>query len=86
MTIVAIHDPGYEIKRKYNDLCIGKNTNIHKIRIPTVPIIESIIGIVEYPIPLNAPGNRSIIPQKKYGTVVMDKISSPHFITSASDV
>ena len=58
-------------------------TNIQNILIPTVPITDNIIGTSEYPIPRSAPGNRSIIPHKKYGTVVIDNISTPHLITSS---
>ena len=58
-------------------------TNIQNILIPTVPITDNIIGTSEYPIPRSAPGNRSIIPHKKYGTVVIDNISIPHLITSS---
>ena len=49
-------------------------------------ITDKIIGTAEYPIPLNAPGNKSIIPHRKYGTVVIESISTPHLITSASFV
>ena len=86
ITIVAIHDPGYEMKRKKSDLFCGKKTKIQRILVPTVPMIDKIIGTTEYPIPRKAPGNRSIIPQRKYGTVVIDRISKPHRMTSGSSV
>ena len=53
---------------------------------PTVPIMDRTMGTAECPIPRSAPGIRSMIPQRKYGTVVIDRISSPHRITSLSDV
>lgn len=58
MMIVAIHEPGYDINRKNSDLWLGNRPYIQIILTPTVPIIESIIGTVEYPIPLSAPGRR----------------------------
>jgi Na+-driven multidrug efflux pump len=64
---------GAEINRKYSDLCCGKNAKIHRTRIPTVPIIDNTIGTAEYPIPRSAPGKRSIIPHRKYGTVGMQR-------------
>ena len=79
--IVAIHEPGYDINRKNNDLWLGNRPYIQMILTPTVPIIESIIGTVEYPIPLSAPGKRSMIPHRKYGIVVIEIISSPDLIT-----
>ena len=80
--IVAIHEPGYDINRKNSDLWLGNRPYIQMILTPTVPIIESIIGTVEYPIPLSAPGKRSMIPHRKYGIVVIEIISSPDLITS----
>jgi hypothetical protein len=47
---------------------------------------DKTIGTAEQPMPRNAPGNKSIIPHRKYGIVVMERISIPHFMTSASDV
>ena len=82
MMIVAIHEPGYDINRKNSDLWLGNRPYIQMILTPTVPIIESIIGTVEYPIPLSAPGKRSMIPHRKYGIVVIEIISSPDLITS----
>ena len=82
MMIVAIHEPGYDINRKNNDLWLGNRPYIQMILTPTVPIIESIIGTVEYPIPLSAPGKRSMIPHRKYGIDVIEIISSPDLITS----
>ena len=82
MMIVAIHEPGYDINRKNSDLWLGNRPYIQIILTPTVPIIESIIGTAEYPIPLSAPGKRSMIPHRKYGIVVIEIISSPDLITS----
>ena len=49
---------------------------------PTVPMIDRIIGTPERPIPRIAPGKRSIIPHKKYVSVVNERISIPLLITS----
>ena len=37
---MTIQDPGYEINRKYKDLCCGKNTYTHKILIPNMAVIQ----------------------------------------------
>ena len=84
--MVIVHDAGYDINNTYSDLLYGNIKNIHTILVPTVPIIDNIMGTAEYPIPRNAPGNKSIIPHKKYGTVVIERIYIPHFITSGSFV
>ena len=47
-------------------------------------ITDNIMGTEEYPIPRSAPGKRSMMPHRKYGTVVMESISNPHAITSGS--
>ena len=47
-------ESGYDINRKNSDLWLGNRPYIQIILTPTVPIIESIIGTVEYPIPLSA--------------------------------
>ena len=63
--MVANQDAGYEINKKDNDRCCGKNTYIQRILVPTVPTMDKIIGIMAYPIPRMAPGSKSIMPQRK---------------------
>ena len=86
MIIVMIHDPGYEMNSTYSERCCGKMPKIHTIRVPTVPMTDRIIGTADHPIPRRAPGKRSMMPQRKYGTVVIDRISIPQRITSGSPV
>ena len=49
----------------FNDLNLGNIPKIQTILVPTVPITESIIGTIDFPIPRRDPGNRSIHPHKK---------------------
>ena len=86
MIIVMIHDPGYEMNSTYSVWCGAETTEIYTIRVPTVPMTDRIIGTAEHPIPRRAPGKRSMMPQRKYGTVVIDRISIPQRITSGSPV
>ena len=68
------------MNNRSNALCDGKIIKIHTILVPTVPSTDNIIGTVEYPIPRSAPGNRSMIPHRKYVIVVHENIAMPFFI------
>ena len=64
-----IQDAGYDINKISKDLWFGKIQKIHTILVPTVPMIERIIGTPERPIPRSAPGNRSINPHPEEGII-----------------
>ena len=53
---------------------------------PHTPIIEVIIGIIEYPKPLNVPTVTSIIPHIKYVRHMIASLDVASTITSGSEV
>lgn len=61
------NDPGTRIgnKEDVETSVDGNIPKIHRILVPTVPMTDRIMGTVDDPMPLRAPGKRSMIPQRK---------------------
>lgn len=61
------NDPGTRIGNKEDvETSVGwEYSKIHRILVPTVPMTDRIMGTVDDPMPLRAPGKRSMIPQRK---------------------
>ena len=80
------HVTGYERNSINSVRCIWKTVRIHTTRSAHAPVSDTIIGMIEYPIPRKTPTCVSIMPQRKYGTHTMSIRSKPYWITSGSDV